>query len=530
MITKEKRVLNTLPAVLLAALLGVLVGYVFGHALIVQLMKSSLVLGADRILVEEESGAAESRAVLEAMNTSHDVPCSDRDITLMRKLIYDSKYLKDAGRMREGRILCSATLDSSSLPIQALHPDMVRRDGTRVYRNIGPLRVQGYSVITVELNGAFIVYNPFHESDLIRESPPYVVSDKDASNGIPSRTDGGLLLAPPSIFDHDGQSSYGDYRYATRCSKRFTSCITTFQSVSAALRSNRTNLIGYLCLSGLTGALSGLLLALSYRRSRSLEQQLRRAIQRDKLQMVYQPIVDLGSGRIVHAEALARWTDESGFAVGSDVFVRIAEERGFVGKLTELVVHHVLREFSKKLREDDQFRININITAADLADSTFLPMLEGALAKFGVLPRSVAIEVTESSTVRVETAKEAIRQLRARGHSVQIDDFGTGYSSLAYLNELCVDTIKVDRVFTRAIGTDAVTVGILPLILSMAETLHLNVIVEGIETVEQAAYFAGLDAPVLGQGWLFGRPIPAEEFHANLARIEKESAVLPGRP
>jgi sensor c-di-GMP phosphodiesterase-like protein len=210
--------------------------------------------------------------------------------------------------------------------------------------------------------------------------------------------------------------------------------------------------------------------------------------------------------------------------------VRIAEERRFVGKLTELVVHHVLREFSKKLREDDQFRININITAADLADSTFLPMLEGALAKFGVLPRSVAIEVTESSTVRVETAKEAIRQLRARGHSVQIDDFGTGYSSLAYLNELCVDTIKVDRVFTRAIGTDAVTVGILPLILSMAETLHLNVIVEGIETVEQAAYFAGLDAPVLGQGWLFGRPIPAEEFHANLARIEKESAVLPGRP
>lgn len=529
MLTQEKRALPILSAVPLATLLGTLVGYVFGYALIVHSMKSSLVSGADRILVEEEAGAAEARAVLEAMNSSKDKPCSDQDVALARRLIYNSEVLKDAGRMRNGRILCSATLAATNLPAEALHPDLVRRDGTRVYRDIAPLRIQGYRVITVELNGSFIVYNPYHETDLIRHSPPYVASDVDESSGVASRTDGGLLLAPPSIFDHDGQSSYGDYRYATRCSSKFTSCITTYQSIASALRANRSNLTGYIGLGGLTGALSGLFLALSYRRSRSLEQQLRRSIRRDKLQVVYQPIVELGTGRIVHAEALARWTDESGEAIGPEVFVHIAEERGFVGELTELVVRHALRDFSQKLREDSQFRININITAADLANPNFLPMLERLLDKAHVHPRSLAIELTERSTVSVDAAKEAIRKLRDRGHSVQIDDFGTGYSSLAYLNELCVDTIKVDRVFTRAIGTDAVTVGILPLILSMAKTLHLHVIVEGIETVEQAAYFAGFAAPVLGQGWLFGAPVPAEEFHANLARTEKESAVLPGR-
>ena len=134
---------------------------------------------------------------------------------------------------------------------------------------------------------------------------------------------------------------------------------------------------------------------------------------------------------------------------------------------------------------------------------------------------SLAIEVTESSTARIQVALKTIRELRKRGHSVQIDDFGTGYSSLAYLHDLSVDAIKIDRAFTQAIGTEAVTVGILPQILAMAKALNLQVIVEGIETVEQAVYFAGAEMPILGQGWLFGRPVPVEAFHLLLAEAER---------
>ncbi len=120
---------------------------------------------------------------------------------------------------------------------------------------------------------------------------------------------------------------------------------------------------------------------------------------------------------------------------------------------------------------------------------------------------------------------ETIRSLRQRGHRVHIDDFGTGYSSLAYLHDLSVDAIKIDKAFTQAIGTDSVTVGILPQILAMANALSLAVIAEGVETVEQAGYFADAHLGVIGQGWLFGRPMPAEDFQRLHARAKNESAM-----
>jgi sensor c-di-GMP phosphodiesterase-like protein len=106
---------------------------------------------------------------------------------------------------------------------------------------------------------------------------------------------------------------------------------------------------------------------------------------------------------------------------------------------------------------------------------------------------------------------------------VHIDDFGTGYSSLAYLHDLSVDAIKIDRAFTKAIGTESVTVSLLPQILSMAAMLRLQVIVEGIETSEQARYFAASEQPLLAQGWLFGHPVPADLFHLMLAEREKQA-------
>ena len=111
------------------------------------------------------------------------------------------------------------------------------------------------------------------------------------------------------------------------------------------------------------------------------------------------------------------------------------------------------------------------------------------------------------------------------GHSVHIDDFGTGYSSLSYLQDLAISAIKIDKSFTRSMGTQAVTVAILPQILAMADVLNLQVIVEGIETSLQADYFSFLARPVLAQGWFFGYPVPAESFHSLLAEDEKKAQV-----
>jgi sensor c-di-GMP phosphodiesterase-like protein len=263
-----------------------------------------------------------------------------------------------------------------------------------------------------------------------------------------------------------------------------------------------------------------------------MEHRLQRAIRRDRLRVVYQPIVQLGSGRIVGAEALARWTDEDGMAVGPDVFVKAAEERGFIGELTELVVRHVLEDLGELLRGRPDFHVSVNVTAADLSDPKFLPMLDQELKQAAVPARSLAIEITEASTAKQEVAMAAIRQLRRRGHSVHIDDFGTGYSSLSYLHSLSIDTIKIDRSFTQAVGTQALVFGILPQILAMAEALNLGVVVEGIETPEQAEYFTAARQRVLAQGWLFGHPVPASEFCGLLSTDAKQEPVtaIEGEP
>jgi sensor c-di-GMP phosphodiesterase-like protein len=150
-------------------------------------------------------------------------------------------------------------------------------------------------------------------------------------------------------------------------------------------------------------------------------------------------------------------------------------------------------------------------------------MLNRSLDEAGVPARSLAIEITERSTVMRALAIETIRSLREKGFSVHIDDFGIGYSSLSYLHDLSVDAIKIDKAFTQAIGTGSIMVAILPQILAMAEAYNLEVIVEGIETEEQAHYFDASARPVLAQGWLFGYPVPAKEFHRILAEDERKS-------
>ena len=256
-----------------------------------------------------------------------------------------------------------------------------------------------------------------------------------------------------------------------------------------------------------------------------MEQQLRRAIANGKLRLVYQPIVNLEDGRIVGAEALSRWTDEDGFPVGPDVFIRLAEERGFIGAITKLVVRNALREMGETLRNHPDFQLSINAAPADLADPGFLPMLDRAVEQAGVSPRRLAIEITERGTVQSQAAMEAIRLLRQKGYSVHIDDFGTGYSSLSYLHDLSIDAIKIDRSFTKAIGTGSVIGSILPQILSIAGALHLGVIVEGIETEEQAGYFASAEGRILGQGWLYGHPVPVDELIGALVEDEMRELI-----
>ena len=479
-------------------------------------------LSQDDVQLLKELGSVldESHSVLSAMNASRDSHCSDAEITYFRRLIFNSEYLRDAGRIRDGKIECSTALGRENLPVTQFKPAVSLPDGSVIYRNISPYQIHGEYTFGEQLGDSYVVLDPREISRMDSINPNRSVTVIDSVHHQLRQPGRSLPLQPGIVSDRNWQGKAGNLLLTTRCVPQRPVCMTTYTTIPVLLHAGRGQIIGYTLLGGVIGALFGLVCSLYYGRSRSMVQQLRRAVARDELSVAYQPIVNLASRRIVGAEVLVSWTDEEGFKIGPDVFVKLAEERGFVGSITELVVRHALQEFREILRDGGEFRLSINVTAADLSDPKFVPMLERAVKQAEVPARSLAIEITESSTARSQIAKETIAQLRRQGYSVHIDDFGTGYSSLAYLHELSVDAIKIDIAFTQAIGTGSAMVSILPQLISITQALNLEMIVEGVETEEQAEYFAHASKQTLAQGWLFGRPVPAGEFYRRLAEAK----------
>lgn len=525
--TFKQRVLVALAATLVGAACGMLAGYLLGGFVIHGLAQRKLTQYADQILKVDETYSAEARLMLAKANASPYAFCSDAELAWFRILVYQAEYVSEIGHMRDGRILCSATLGREGISNQQFKPDFTRWDGSKIYYNLAPLRHVSQRTAVLQMGDSFIVYSPYNLRPFDSSVMHFTLKLYDVPNRVTGPLGPSSTNMDPSVPARDGEYQMHDRFYAVRCTTRYFNCITAYISMPEISRIYRTHLVASIVFGGLMGGCFGLLASFLYRRNRSIDNQLRRAIRRDQLRVVYQPIVSLPNRGIVGAEALARWTDEEGFAVGPDIFIKIAEERGFVGEITRLVARRALGDFAEILRANPAFQLSINVAAADLADPRFVPMLDGELKRAGVGAESLAIEITESSTARHEAAIATILRLRQMGYSVHIDDFGTGYSSLSYLHDLSVNAIKIDRSFTQAIGTEAVTLAILPQILVMAEALHLQVIVEGIETNLQADYFFSGSRSILGQGWLFGRPVTAEEFLRLLAEGKKMPPVEP---
>lgn len=517
----KRRFALALIATFIGVVCGVLAGSYWAREITAWQAEIQLDRYADRLIDDGEMSSAELRTVLAAMGAAQSGFCSSQELRYFQALIFESEYVRDAGRMRNGKIECSVALGRTPHLAGHLEPDITLQDGTAIYRNLANYQNMGLTAITEQQGDAYVVFTPLTRMHLEPAPMHYIETMTDEPTQKRGPLLGEPLKADLGILGTEGRVRQGDNLYATRCSIRFYNCVTAFTTIGEVAAQNRGKFGGFVAAFGILGGLCGLMVSLLYRRNKSYAQQLRRAVRGDKMRVVYQPVVDLASNRVVGAEALVRWSDEEGLPVSPDIFVRIAEKNGFVGEITKLVVRHVLAEFGPVLRGPSGFRISVNVTASDLADAAFLPMLEQALAQAQVQPQRIVIEITEGSTVKNSVAMETIRGLRLRGHCVHIDDFGTGYSSLSYLQDLQVDAIKIDKAFTQAIGTGSVTVAILPQILAMAEALNLSVIVEGVETGEQADYFASGPQPVLVQGWLFGRPVPAAEFHKRLQQDER---------
>jgi diguanylate cyclase (GGDEF)-like protein len=234
------------------------------------------------------------------------------------------------------------------------------------------------------------------------------------------------------------------------------------------------------------------------------------ATSRSEVHAVFQPVVDLASGQVVGAEALARW-DVDGTAVSPLVFVPHAEELGLAGELTRLMA----RRSVQALRDWHaggltQVRsIAVNVGPRELLEPSLGPWLADLVAQHGLREGSLTLEITERDVVvDAEEARAAMLRLRGHGITVAVDDFGTGFSSLAYLARLPLNVLKIDRTFVENIEDDPT---IARMVVYLARSFGMGCIAEGVETAEQLAILRDLGVGA-GQGWLLGRPMRPEQF------------------
>ena len=248
-----------------------------------------------------------------------------------------------------------------------------------------------------------------------------------------------------------------------------------------------------------------------------IEGALRRAIERDELTLEYQPIVETGGSSIVGVEALVRWTHPEHGPLLPASFIPIAEASTLVAELDRWVLDRSCRDIRRLVEFGvikPPFCLSVNLSARHFDEPDFPAAISDILLRTGFDPDLLQIEITESSA---GGDPQKVRALKTLGVKVAIDDFGTGFSSLSYLRDLDVDVLKVDKSFVLALGADPASVAIVRTILTLAEMLDLEVIVEGIEDPVQLAHLEDLGGTLV-QGFYFGRPTRAADLPALISR------------
>jgi sensor c-di-GMP phosphodiesterase-like protein len=521
----------------LAGALGAIAAFGAARVLELRLAEESLLLYARHVLRVTELSASEAVA---AIQFSHDGEgfCSDDELAAMRRFAYNAAFVKDLGRERDGMLYCTSTLGRLPHPLPMPTPVLSyfnTRQGAQVdiIPNQSLALAPGSSGFIAVMSGVTIVLNPALYARLSSATMRAAGMVRDSEHeaivyafGQPAPLSAAEVLRG-KMLERDGVF------YQPLCSDSYNVCVIGSEARADMFVGPRGYFVKFPATTFIfstVGAVLGISIAgcilLFLHRQRSFERRLRRAVRTRQIMVAYQPVVDLATHAVVGAEALARWTDEAGEEISPDVFIPIAEEKGFIGVITRQILDRVIHEMGSLLMEGD-FRVSVNLSGSDLGDPLFFAHLERALAASRVPARAIAFEITERTTALHSEGQEGIARLRAAGHSIFLDDFGTGYSSLSYLHDLHADGIKIDRSFTLTVGTEAVIASVVPQILEMALKLGLSIVVEGIETAEQAEYFRTAFAGAHGQGWLFGRPVAAHEFRAQLRMRSRSSAQGP---
>jgi diguanylate cyclase (GGDEF)-like protein/PAS domain S-box-containing protein len=248
-----------------------------------------------------------------------------------------------------------------------------------------------------------------------------------------------------------------------------------------------------------------------YVRRLALEQHLHHAVEREQLELHYQPVYDRSRRRFVSVEALLRWRDPTRGMVQPTEFIALAEETGMIIPIGAWALRAACQQLRQWHDQGLSLRMAVNISAVQLQQRDFGAVVRAAVAESGIAPELLQLEITESAAMQnFELTMETLRELRALGVGLAVDDFGTGQSSLIYLKHFPIDTVKIDKEFLSEVTSDETAAAIVSYVINLAHTLGLKVVAEGVETEEQYTFLRHYACDMM-QGFLFSKALPVDE-------------------
>jgi EAL domain-containing protein (putative c-di-GMP-specific phosphodiesterase class I) len=261
-----------------------------------------------------------------------------------------------------------------------------------------------------------------------------------------------------------------------------------------------------------------------------IETDMRRGLMDDEFFLVYQPQIDMESGRALGVEALLRWRDPERGVIGPNEFIPIAEESGMIQALGARVLRDACRQLMTWHRQNMMLRLSVNLSVQQLQHDNWLSVVEDALRASGLPPRYLDLEITESVIItHPERAVGTLEKLKQMGVSITVDDFGTGYSNLSSLAQLPIQGVKIDQRFVHGLEQNRSGEAITQAIIALSHGMGLRVIAEGVETVAQFEFLRNHGCEE-AQGYLISRPLEAPELRSWWVMQEEENRIVGRQP
>jgi sensor c-di-GMP phosphodiesterase-like protein len=424
--------------------------------------------------------------------------CTNSDLIKLKKITFTNQYIKDAGKIVDNVIVCTALWGDVHKSIK-LEKGRLTKNGFIIWDGIDKLEYYSSRVDIVSNKSSFIVTAPDVFSSITR------IADD-------------ILIEITNYKGNKTLHSFGQIEKASlwsvserKCSKFFDICTTG--KMNASFINDKNKLFIYLAC--FFACIISFILHLFIERLRlkyfSLGSKLSRAINNDEVEVFYQPILHISTKLVVGFEALARWNDSHYGPVAPDIFIKVAKDNNIYFEFNKFIISKALRDFNDILSANRTMYLSLNVDGGLFINNDFYSYFKYLIKLYEINPKQIAIEILEDSYVGHETLPILVDRIRSVGCRIFIDDFGMGYSNLSYLSTIHVDSVKIDKSLTQSAGTKSPASIILLKIIEIVDLLNIVPVFEGIETLHQEKIIIQMFPNALGQGWLYSKAISKEK-------------------